>query len=112
MGRVGPDRWAAATSPTSRWPRVRGSTRDRAAPFRQGAGRWPVGAGALEVDLRFVLLNGRHNLSLPHVVHGLWHFGRDGWKFAGKTLVERLFGLKGGAIEVVGAAPVAEAHGK
>jgi hypothetical protein len=38
-----------------------------------------VGAGALAVDLRFVLLYGGHHLGLPHVVYGLRHLsGRLG----------------------------------
>src|ERR1700684_2054792 len=67
-----------------------------------------VDAGALGVDFRPVLLNGGHYLGLPHVVYGLRHFGGRGWKFVAETLVEGFFGLQGGAIEVVGAAPVAE----
>ena len=66
-------------------------------------GRWAV-------DVRFVLLNGGHYLGLPHVVHRLLHLGGGGWKFVAETLVERLFGLQGGAIEAVGATAVAEAH--
>jgi hypothetical protein len=53
-----------------------------------------VSVGALGVDLRFVLLDGGHDLGLSHVVYGLRHFGGVGWEFAGKTLVQRLFGLE------------------
>ena len=60
--------------------------------MRAGGG---VGAGALGVDLRFVFLNGGHYLGLPHVVHGLLHFGGGGWKLVAETLVERFFGLQG-----------------
>jgi hypothetical protein len=76
--------------------------------MRAGGG---VGAGTLGADPRLGLLDDGHYLGLPHVVYGFRHFGGDGWKFAGKTLIERLFCLEGGAIKVVGATAVAEAHG-
>jgi hypothetical protein len=69
-----------------------------------------MGAGALGVDLRLRLLDDGHNLGLPHVVDGLLHLGGHGWEFIAETLVERLFGLEGGAIEAVGATAIAEAH--
>jgi hypothetical protein len=66
-----------------------------------------VGAGALGVDLRFVLLDDGHYFGFPHVVYGLRDCGRAGREFAGETLVQDLFGLQGGAIEAVGATALA-----
>jgi hypothetical protein len=46
-----------------------------------------------------------------HVVDGFRHLGGGGWKLVAEALVERFFGVQGGAIEAVSAASVAEAHG-
>ena len=63
--------------------------------MRDGGG---VGARALAVDGRLGLLDDGHDFGFPHVVDRLRHFsGGGGGNFVAEALVERFFGLQGGA---------------
>ena len=80
---------AAATSSSSRWPRVRGSTSGPWAVAGWARGHW------LSIFALYCCMAA--NISACRMSSTMFrHLGGGGWEFVAETLVERLFGLQGG----------------